>query len=507
MILPCPVSRMIGGMRQWVRLAAAGAVLVGALTPGAAGAQQADGDGMTVDAPAAYYTQVTDPTRVELPVTVDAGRGSSVRGVTLTVDASEVRGKVRLYAKRICAEGAGYVFTCRLTSSVQRYRLYDLVVLGAHKTAEPGARGTVRLSATGPDGQRAEAETVMTAGTPELWGKDLSVEDAPAGRPVEIWGAVLNRGPVAASGFGVTVAGSRMRLERRYGNCRYAETNRTLAYCFFDARVEPGEAYAFDAPFVVEGEDEVTKSAVDMRIFAPGQDAGPYFDEAEYTVPGTGPEIGLKPTEPKGFTRFSGHISIDTDQRVDVRAVAGELRGRPGDIVRLKVGLRNAGPGRVDARYLRYEIVVPEGVTLIPPEKPSPDPEADEAPYWICGPWERGGKRYLCGSKSLGPGAFGTQVLRFRIDRRPTGTGYVKAVLKGGYAGRDSDSGNNVAEITVKSAGGAGDGRVSGAGGENRAADGRGGGPRRILVAGAAGVGVLTLAAVLYRVRRSGERG
>ncbi len=89
-----------------------------------------------------------------------------------------------------------------------------LVALGADKTAEPGARGTVRLSATGPDGQRAEAETVMTAGTPELWGKKLAIEDAPAGQAVEIWGGVLNRGPVAASGFGVTVVALRMEIDR-----------------------------------------------------------------------------------------------------------------------------------------------------------------------------------------------------------------------------------------------------------------------------------------------------
>ncbi|MFD2691240.1 hypothetical protein ACFS5L_41345 [Streptomyces phyllanthi] len=455
---------------------------------------------MTVEVPATYYTQVTDPTRVELPVTVDAGSGSSVLGATLTVDASEVRGKVRLYAKRNCTEGAVYVFTCRLTSSHQRYRLYDLVVLGADKAAEPGAHGTVRFSFTGPDGRRAEARTVMTAGTPKLWGKKLSIEDAPAGKPVEIWGGVLNRGPIAASGFGVTVTSSRMVLDRRYGNCRYAESGPSRAYCFFDTRVEPGEAYAFDAPFVVEGGEELTKTSVSMSIFAPGQDAGPYFNEDEYTVPGTGPRLGLKPTEPKGFAQLSGHIPIDTDQRVDVQAVAGDLRGTPGDVVRLEVGLRNTGPGRIDARYFRYEIVPPEGITLIPPEKPSPDPEADESPYWVCSPWEPGEERYVCGGKGLGPGASETQVLRFRIDERSTGTGHVKVVFKGGYAERDSDKGNNVAKITVK---------VTGAGdGEDRSTDGRSGGLGWSLVAGTGLLGVLALAAVVpYGVRRFHRRG
>ncbi|WAU81960.1 hypothetical protein O1Q96_20500 [Streptomyces sp. Qhu-G9] len=454
---------------------------------------------MTVDAPATYHTQVTDPTRVQLPVTVDAGSGSSVRGITLTVDASEVRGKVRLDAKRICTEGTGYVFTCRLTSSSRRYRLYDLVVLGADRAAEPGAHGTVRFSATGPNGQRAEAETVMTAGTPELWGKKIAIEDAAAGKPVELWGGVLNRGPVAASGIGVTLVASRMEIDRRYANCRYAESGESRAYCYFDTQVEPGEAYAFDAPFVVEGAAELTKGSVSLRIFAPGQDAGPYFDEDEYTVPGTGPKLGLKPTEPKGFAQMSGHIPIDTNQRVDVRAVAGDLRGRPGDIVQLAVGLRNGGAGRVDARYLRYEVVPPRGVTLIPPEKPSPDPEADEAPYWICSPWEQGEERYTCGSKSLKPGASETQVLRFRIDERTTGTGQVKVVLKGGYAQRDSDKGNNVAKIAVRVAG-ADDGR-------GRSVARRSGGLSWGLAAGIGVVCALALAAaVFYGVRRSRRR-
>lgn len=105
-------------------------------------------------------------------------------------------------------------------------------------------------------------------------------------------------------------------------------------------------------------------------------------------------------------------------------------------------------------------------------------------------------ERYTCGSKSLGPGASETQALRFRIDEVPAGTGQVKAVLKGGYAERDSGKGNNVAEIAVNVTG-AGDGVV-------RDADGGGDGSAGSLAAGAGTVGVLTVAAAVgYGIRRS----
>ncbi|MFM9368540.1 hypothetical protein [Streptomyces sp. Da 82-17] len=504
--------------RKWGPVAAAVAVLAtGALAPGAVAAPQADDDGAgpALRAPGMYYTQTSDPVRVHLPVTIDAGDGASVRGVTLTVDASEVRGVVRLYAKRVCEEGAGYVFTCRLTSSRQRHVLTDLVVLGADKAAEPGTHGTVRLTATGPDGQRAEAETVMTAGTPELWGKKVSIKDAPAGKPVEIRGGVLNRGPIAATGFGVEVTpDSRTQLARRYRNCRYTETSPTKAYCFFDKRVEPGRAYAFDAPFVADGGTALTKGSVYVNAFAPGQDAGPYFDEAEYTVQGAGPELGLTPTEPEGFARGSSHVSIVTRQHVDLQAVAGDLRGRPGDVVELRVGLRNDGPGQVAANYLSYTVVPPEGTTLLPPEKPSPDPEADELPTWVCEPWEPGAKRYSCGSRGLGPGESDTDVLRFRIDEEKGAPGRVTAVAGDDYADRDPDKGDNVAAITVNGhterdvrTEGNGDGKKAGPGERRETADGRrSGGIGWELAVGAGVAAALALAAVPYVVRRRRRR-
>ncbi|KIE27552.1 hypothetical protein LK08_07960 [Streptomyces sp. MUSC 125] len=440
---------------------------------------------------------MSHPTSVGLSVTVDAGSGSSVRGVTLTMDASEVQGTVRMRAKRSCTKGAGYVFTCHLTSSHQRSELYDLVVLGADKRARAGAHGTVRFSATGPNGQRAEAEMVMTAGTPEFWGRKLSFTDAPVGKPVKIWGGVLNHGPMAASGFVVRMGGGpRLKLDHRYSNCRYEEVGESSARCVFDTPVEPGEAYAFDAPFVVEGGKDLTKGTVEMRILAPGQDEDPAsLTNRRFEVPGKGPKLGLTPTGPTGFSPKYHTIPIDTDRHVDIRAVAGGLRGQPGDVIPLEVGLRNQGQGRVDSRYLRYEIVPPKGVTLIPPDVPSVDPDGDELPSWNCSPRKPGEDRYVCGTKNLGPGASDTQVLRFRIDGRTTGTGYVRAVLKGGYAERDSDKGNNAAAIKVQVPGARAD--------EGPGSDGRSGGPGWGLTVGAGLAGALALAAsAWYAVRR-----
>ncbi|WP_158684955.1 hypothetical protein [Streptomyces sp. LaPpAH-108] len=435
--------------RATVTLAAVAASLT--LVAPASPAPQDDG-GLRIEVPEVYYTQTTDPTRVALPVRFDTG-GGSVREVALTVDASEVRGTVRLYAKRSCAEGTGYVFTCRVGAGQLRSGLMDLMVLGADRSAAPGTRGTVRFTATAPDGGQAHAKTEMTAGSPELWGRKLSVENAPADTPVEIRGGVLNHGPIAANGFGVTVtADPRIRLAHRYGNCRYTDQGQSRAYCFFPSRVEPGQAYAFTGPFLALGGKPLTKGSVDVRLFAPGQDAGPYFDERDFTVRGSGPALALTPTAPEGFARSAGHVSIDTDQKADVQAVAGDLRGRPGDVVGIEAGVRNAGPGRVDHGYLTYEITPPEGTTLLPPPKPTPDPEGDGEPDpWVCRPWRAGAGHYTCVvSGSLAPGAKATQTLRFRIGRDDSGApGRVSAVLRDDYDRRDPDRSDNTAPITV----------------------------------------------------------
>lgn len=476
-------------MRRSAAVALSAAPLLGLAAPWAPASWAAQNDrGLRIEAPEVYYTQMSDPTRVALPVRVDTG-SAAVDGVTLTVDASEVQGMVRLYAKRDCAQGAGYVFTCRLGAARLRDGLADLMVLGADKAAEPGAQGTVRFTATTADGRRAEAETVMTAGTPDLWGKKLTIKDAAAGKPVNVWGGVLNHGPIAAHGFGVTVtADPRLQLARRYRNCRYTEVGQSRAYCFFDSRVEPGRSFAFTAPFVAIGGTSLTKGSVSVRIFAPGQDAAPYFDEREFSVRGSGPPVALTPTSPKGFSRDAGHVTIDTDQRADVQAVAGDLRGEPGDVVRIAVGVRNAGPGRVDGRYLGYEITPPDGTTLIPPEEPSPDPENElEYDPWVCKPWRAGQEHYRCWAKSLAPGAAATQTLRFRIEKGASGApGGVTAILRGGYAQRDPERDNNTAPITVNGA-------------ERRTVSlGTG------LVTSATAVGLLALAAAIpYGIRRA----
>ncbi|OIJ68192.1 DUF11 domain-containing protein [Streptomyces mangrovisoli] len=477
-------------MRRWIRLLAAVAVMAGASAPGTAAGAAPDraAASAAVEAPATYYTQADDPTRVELPVTINAGSGANVRGAVLTVDASRVRGLVRLQAKRVCTEGAGYVFTCRLTSSQGEFRLRDLVVLGADKKAAPGTHGTVFFRLATAGGQRAEARTEMTAGSPELWGRKLAFHDAPAGKPLKIRGGVLNHGPFTASGFRVTVSAlTDTHLRHSYSNCRYSETGGSRAYCVFDTPLEPGRAYLFDAPFILEGESELTRGTAVLTVFAPGQDAGPYFDEAVYTIPGEGPALGLTPTEPTGFAHLADLIPVETDQHIDVQAVAGSLDGRPGDTVELTVGVRNAGPGRIDARYVRYEITPPDGTTLIPPDKPSPDPDEDEGSYWSCSPWKAGAAHYSCDGGNLPPGKAVTQVLRFRIDSAYAGTGKVTAVLRNGYASHDSRPGNNTAEITVAGAEAGLGGRFGWAG---------------VAAAGFAAVAVL-VAGVAYRRRRA----
>ncbi|WP_128375115.1 hypothetical protein [Streptomyces cavernae] len=470
--------------------AALAAVLATTLS-GAASAAPAPGDdgALRIEAPDVYYTQMSDPTRAAIPLAVDTG-GVAVPSVVLTVDASDVRGKVRLHPKGSCAQGSGDVITCRLGPSRLRDGLVDLEVFGADKAAAPGTRGTLRLTAVASDGRRAEAETVMVAGTPELWDKKIAIKGAAAGRPVELWTGVLNRGPIAATGFGIVVStDARLRLARAYRNCRYTATDPTRAYCYFDRRIEPGRAFAFTGPFRVSGGQSLTKALVYTQLFAPGQDAGPYFDERRFTVRGSGPPLALTPTSPKGFTGRSDVVSIETDQKVDVQAVGGDLRGKPGDVVRIDVGVRNTGPGSIESRYLRYEIIPPGGTTLIPPQKPSPDPDGElEYNPWVCQPWRAGEKRYTCWTKNLPPGAEAVQTLGFRIDETGSGDpGRVAVVLKKPYAQRDPDEDDNVALITVN-----GDAAEDGAG------------PLGLgLTTGLTAAGVLALAAATpYGIRR-----
>ncbi|WP_280872158.1 hypothetical protein [Streptomyces sp. MJP52] len=166
---------------------------------------------------------------------------------------------------------------------------------------------------------------------------------------------------------------------------------------------------------------------------APGQVSQDHHEEfggalREIALPrhraGTGPELRLVPLtpshgpDPEECERFTDTLVV-TDRSVEVVGVGGDVKGRPGDVVELDLGVHNKGPGRVEKRSWGWEVTPPEGVTVLPPDvAPDPDSEGDGEPVWGCAPLEAGAERYTCaaGTGRLDAGEYDLERFRFRID-------------------------------------------------------------------------------------------
>ncbi|MFC9290528.1 hypothetical protein [Streptomyces sp. NPDC057052] len=443
------------------RRGAAPAVCLGivlATAAGPAAAVGADGSGevaLRLEAAATFVMYNADEgsgasnSDFVVPVAVVASDGGPARDVRVVVDASGLAGVARAVKGGYgnCT-GGGPVFTC-VYGDLQNGdgESNAPFTLTGVDGVEPGASGTVTYTASADNAPSVTGTTRMTVGGPTLQGPGElpGVSGLRTGKPATVTpGFAKHTRFPAARGVALRVDVTGLVLATRYSNCHYPDPLPTSAWCVFPTKAAAGAAYRTSAPLVyTPSPRKLTGSLVYAWSASPLKPSG-------HTVRGTGAPLALVATADRGFDGGEGTLGVTTTVQADYRPVTGTVRGRVGETVKVRLGVRDLGPGRLpdDGSPGRFEVVPPEGTTVT------------SVPYTF----EDGGGKWACGRPGTPGGPFGCEIggdrflearyeggttaldFHVRIDRRvPGARGSIRT-----YNPFDRTPGNDVAAIPVE---------------------------------------------------------
>ncbi|WP_416983712.1 hypothetical protein [Streptomyces sp. T028] len=382
-----------------------------------------------------------------VPVFVEPDKdGTPARNVRVVVDASGLKGVARLGDNRMC-KAEGPVYTCEY-GDLQNGdgESYDPLVLLGVDGVEPGDSGTVTYTATADNAPMITGTTRMAVGGPTLSapGKEEGVSGLAPGKPAQVTPRLANntRFP-AAHGVALQVNVSEgLTLTTRYSNCFYAGPSPTSAWCTFRAVAAPGAAYRTSAPLAytvtapktLSGEVTYTWSSAPHR-------------PAQHATRGTGAPLTLVRTAAhRDFDDSHGRVGVTTTVQADYEPVTGTVRGRVGDTVSVKLGVRRLGPGSPSGDVGGFEVVPPEGTTVTS----IPFTFEDTDGKWACDRPGKPGGAFVCDLNSdvFWPGSDGTTTVEFRfhVDRRvPGAKGTIRV-----HNPFDRTPGNDIAAIPLE---------------------------------------------------------
>ncbi|SHI25987.1 hypothetical protein SAMN05444521_6369 [Streptomyces sp. 3214.6] len=385
-----------------------------------------------------------------VPVFVEKSKGGEpARNVRVVVDASGLAGVARLGDREMC-KAEGPIYTCHY-GNLQNGdgESYEPLALLGVDGVEPGDSGTVTYTATADNAPTITGTTRMTVGGPTLSapGQEKGVRGLAPGKPANVTARLANNTRFPAQpGVALQVNVSEgLTLTARHSNCFYAGSAPTSAWCTFPTKAAAGAAYRTSAPLVYTVTAPKTLSGEVTYNWS-----SPPSRPADHTVRGTGAPLTLVRTAAQAFGDSHGRVGITTTVQADYRPVTASVRGRVGDTVKVRLGVRDLGPGRLtgDEELGRFEVVPPEGttVTSIPY-----DFEGDDM-KWACDRPEKPGGTFVCEVASdafyAGLRYDGTTAIDFhiRIDRQVPGA---KGTIRT-YNPFDRTPGNDVAAIPLE---------------------------------------------------------
>lgn len=235
-------------------------------------------------------------------------------------------------------------------------------------------------------------EVTVVDSAPDLVALKNNTINAKAGDRIRVPVGFSNLGDEAAEGISVdfyAVQPRYLRILRGIDGCRYAPLpDNYEAMCTFDGTFEPGRSYRM----IVDGEDGLP---VDIMPFTPGPNGDNYVyynvwpgkhgeqDVAKHKmVAGHGLHASFiadmtrkplaKDADP-GDNHSSTSVKVAANP-ADLAALDARAKGRVGESVRLRVGMRNNGPAdthtRLDGSPGGLFITAPSGtvVTSLPSE-------------------------------------------------------------------------------------------------------------------------------------------
>ncbi|MEV8568312.1 hypothetical protein AB0436_22515 [Streptomyces sp. NPDC051322] len=395
-----------------------------------------------------------------VPVAVERSDGDAARNVKVVVDTSGLAGVARAakggYGN---CTGGGPVFTCEY-GDVQNGDGEANAPFTLHGVdgVEPGDSGTVTYTATADNAAPVAGTTRMTVGGPTLHTPkaEKAVKGVRPGKSVSLTPRFANHSRFTTKrGVALRIsAQGGLRLTSRPGNCSF-NTTYTSAWCTFAAKAAPGRAYRTSSPvsYTAGGAGELTGTVTYSWSSDTGTpDTGkPDTGKPDgLTVRGKGAPLTLTRTADRGLTSDgSSSVRVETTVQADYEPVTATVRGRVGDTVKVRLGLRDLGPGRLsDAEALgRFEVVPPEGTTVTS----IPFTFEDSGGSWACKRPEKPGGAVVC---DIGYDDFsevrhegGTTAIDFhiRIDRQvPGARGTIRT-----YNPYDRTPGNDTASIPL----------------------------------------------------------
>ncbi|SCG59943.1 hypothetical protein [Micromonospora humi] len=277
------------------------------------------------------------------------------------------------------------------------------IVLRAVADASDGVAGTIGWTALadGLDGEAQQATVTVRTGPATADLVDAYVGGAGTGDRLAVPVTLISIGDRPVTGLRATFRFPVGLEPTAYRNCRYGTGGQlsTIVVCHFGRELMPGRRYEVPGGFPAT----VGPAAIgDKRIIqtvAPEATAGPLPEGVKLRHRPADAALRLRPV--------GGPVDVlGTDQQsesgqyylravrgaFDVVAVGASVSGAPGETVRVRVGLRNDGPGVPDGTVSgdsggRFVFTPPAGTVVTNGERCSSagDEEDPDAPVsWYC---------------------------------------------------------------------------------------------------------------------------
>lgn len=392
----------------------------------------------------------------------------------LTIDASGLKGVATpSFDDQACTTGSDSTkATCDLPDEDSLMELLPIFVQ-PKQGAAVGASGTISFT-TSADNVSPETwtTTVTLADGVDMWVMpgDPKPEPHQPGDAVQMPVAFFNAGNRTVNGVRVTFTVDSALIPEQYDDCQYSDASRTgahLVVCDIPEIFQPGDG-VFGMFNLTVAKDAYGRADVDQYV--EGSDEPSTLSKVKLTRPSTGRHLVLKRTtrpnaldidKNDNFALFSTQISNGHD----LAALGATGSGAVGDTVKVKVGIKNNGPGTLDstrgavpAAY--FVFIPPTGTTVVTvptsafcvsivEENGSPTPK-NGAP---------GGTYYRCGTSDLFKAGDSYQVeFGLKIDKANVTKGSVS--LNDKYATdptyHDDNTADNTADVVLTVTGGTG---------------------------------------------------
>ncbi|MGY6020410.1 hypothetical protein [Streptomyces spinosirectus] len=410
----------------------------------------------SLSAPEIFYVPANGGKKV-FPLRVD-GPGPDTPGARrLTVDvAPGSKGAVRLRASSPDCRGSAAHVVCEGPAASLYGLTTDVFAPVAAKGSKPGDTGNLRLTYVTTDGGKLTARTRVVVGEPVLeLLTPASYKGVRPGAEVTSSMVVRNAGVVPVQGLALVVDAGDLEFVRRYANCRYPELQHgNQAVCSLPGvRIDPGKSVTVRPGLRLRASSTTMYGSFHRQVWPLRAGPGPNQSFSQGGEHGDGPALQAEATKtPAGtFTEAGDFVSVLLAAGADYEVSGADLHGDPGDIRKVRLTVRNNGPG--DPGWSTRLVFGPPPGSAVLKEPMAEIDDGDFEPY--C---DHDGSTYTCDVKGLAPGR--SRAFEFTLRLGGPATGSVRIEDKGsgpsdspgpgGTSGRhDPDAGNDQASVDV----------------------------------------------------------